>query len=62
MFIDAKYRAKETWTDKDGKAFHPGVQYYVGGDTKVYGAALLRCARRTSVKSTTATAFPPHGR
>ena len=40
--FDAKYRAKETWTDKDGKTFHPGIQYYVGGDTKVYGAALLR--------------------
>ena len=42
VFIDAKYRAKETWLDKDGKTFHPGIQYYVGGDTKVYGAALLR--------------------
>ena len=28
--------------DKDGKPFHPGIQYYVGGNTKVYGAALLR--------------------
>jgi choline dehydrogenase-like flavoprotein len=42
VFIDAKYRAKETWTDKVGETFHPGIQYYVGGDTKVYGAALLR--------------------
>ena len=37
-----KYRAKETWTDEDGKTFSPGIQYCVGGDTKVYGAALLR--------------------
>ncbi|HUY31153.1 MAG TPA: GMC family oxidoreductase [Pirellulales bacterium] len=42
VFIDAKYRAKETWLDKNGKTFHPGIQYCVGGDTKVYGAALLR--------------------
>jgi choline dehydrogenase-like flavoprotein len=42
VFIDAKYRAKETWLDKDGNDFHPGIQYYVGGDTKVYGAALFR--------------------
>lgn len=42
VFIDSRYRAKETWYDKDGKPFFPGIQYYVGGNTKVYGAALLR--------------------
>jgi choline dehydrogenase-like flavoprotein len=42
VFVEQKYRAKETWYDKDGKAFLPGIQYYVGGNTKVYGAALLR--------------------
>ena len=46
VFINAKYRAKETWTGKDGETFHPGIQYYVGGDTKVYGAALLHCGRK----------------
>jgi choline dehydrogenase-like flavoprotein len=42
VFLESKYRAKEVWYDKDGNAFHPGIQYYVGGNTKVYGAALLR--------------------
>ncbi len=42
VFVDEKYRAKEVWYDKDGRPFHPGIQYYVGGNTKVYGAALLR--------------------
>jgi len=28
--------------DKEGKPFHPGIHYYVGGNTKFYGAALLR--------------------
>lgn len=42
VFLESKYRARETWRDKDGKTFHPGIQYYVGGNTKVYGAALLR--------------------
>ena len=42
VFLESKYRAKETWYDKDGDTFHPGIQYYVGGNTKVYGAALLR--------------------
>jgi choline dehydrogenase-like flavoprotein len=27
VFIDAKYRAKEPWLDKDGKTFLPGIQY-----------------------------------
>ena len=42
VFLESKYRAKEIWYDKEGNAFHPGIQYYVGGNTKVYGAALLR--------------------
>ncbi len=42
VFIDNKYKAKETWYDKDGGMFHPGIHYYVGGNSKVYGAALLR--------------------
>lgn len=46
VFLDAKYKAKETWTDKNGKAFHPGIHYCVGGNTKVYGSALLRLRER----------------
>src|SRR6266511_4065100 len=38
----SKYKAKESWRDKDGHEFHPGIHYYVGGNTKFYGAALLR--------------------
>src|SRR5438132_11844780 len=42
VFIESKYKAKENWQDKDDKTFHPGIHYYVGGNTKVYGAVLLR--------------------
>jgi len=42
VFTDNKYTALENWKDKDGKIFHPGIHYYVGGNTKLYGAALLR--------------------
>jgi choline dehydrogenase-like flavoprotein len=42
VFLEARYKAKEVWLDKDGKPIHPGIHYYVGGNTKVYGAALLR--------------------
>lgn len=40
--IDAKYNTKESWLDKDGKRLHPHTNYYVGGNTKFYGAALFR--------------------
>lgn len=45
VFVKNKYQAKETWHDKDGKVIHPGIQYYVGGNTKFYGAALFRLRR-----------------
>src|SRR5690348_3939344 len=37
-----KYHTKEPWVDKDNTEFHPGTHYFVGGNTKFYGAALLR--------------------
>jgi choline dehydrogenase-like flavoprotein len=46
VFVDGKYQAKETWCDPDGKAFHPGLHYVVGGNTKVYGGALYRLRER----------------
>ncbi|WP_298136243.1 GMC family oxidoreductase [Acidiferrobacter sp.] len=46
VFVDAKYQAKETWYDAAGRAFHPGLHYFVGGNSKVYGAALLRLRER----------------
>lgn len=42
VFVKGKYRAEEFWLDKDGKEFPPEVNYYVGGNTKFYGAALFR--------------------
>jgi choline dehydrogenase-like flavoprotein len=46
VFVDAAYQAKETWYGADGRQFHPGLHYYVGGNSKVYGAALLRMRER----------------
>ncbi|MFF3618823.1 GMC oxidoreductase [Streptomyces sp. NPDC002467] len=42
VFVKGKYRAPEFWYDKHGDAFPPEVNYYVGGNTKFYGAALFR--------------------
>jgi choline dehydrogenase-like flavoprotein len=33
VFVQSKYKARETWYGKDGRAFHPGIHYYVGGNT-----------------------------
>ncbi|KQP80265.1 GMC family oxidoreductase [Methylobacterium sp. Leaf117] len=46
VFVEGKYQAKETWYGGDGHAFHPGLHYYVGGNSKVYGAALFRMRER----------------
>ena len=42
VFLDNRYHTKETWQDKDGKDLHPQQAYFVGGQTKLYGAALFR--------------------
>ncbi|WP_447977524.1 GMC oxidoreductase [Candidatus Nitrospira bockiana] len=42
VFVESRYKAKVTWEDQHGRPFHPGIHYCVGGNTKVYGAALLR--------------------
>lgn len=46
VFIDNFYQADETWYDKTGTAFHPGLHYFVGGNSKVYGSALFRLRER----------------
>jgi choline dehydrogenase-like flavoprotein len=37
-----RYHTSEIWYDHQGQAIHPGVGYFVGGNTKVYGGALFR--------------------
>jgi choline dehydrogenase-like flavoprotein len=46
VFVDATYQAKESWYGRDGSSFHPGLHYFVGGNSKVYGAALFRLRER----------------
>ena len=42
VFLSNRYHTRETWHDKDGKDLHPQQAYFVGGQTKVYGAAMFR--------------------
>jgi len=41
-FRPESLRLKNTWHDKNDKPFQPGSHYFVGGATKMYGAALFR--------------------
>jgi choline dehydrogenase-like flavoprotein len=42
VFVQAKYHTTEEWLDEEGNDFSPEQNYYVGGNTKFYGAALFR--------------------
>ncbi len=46
VFVDAAYQAKETWYSSKGESFHPGLHYFVGGNSKVYGSILFRLRER----------------
>ena len=45
VFGEGRYRVKEMWRDSAGKPFNPAMHYYVGGNSKVYGSALVRLRR-----------------
>ena len=42
VFLENRYKTREVWRDAAGGTFHPGMHYWVGGGTKLYGAALPR--------------------
>jgi choline dehydrogenase-like flavoprotein len=44
--LDGRYQTKEHWKDRDGNDLHPHTNYYVGGNTKFYGAALFRLRKQ----------------
>lgn len=45
VFDHKRYKNAEMWQDAAGTPFLPGVHYFVGGNTKVFGAALQRLRR-----------------
>jgi choline dehydrogenase-like flavoprotein len=42
VFVANRYVSEDTWYDAKGKPFQPQIHYFVGGATKLYGAALYR--------------------
>lgn len=45
VVVENRYHTQEAWCDRNEKEFHPSTHYYVGGNTKFYGAALIRMRR-----------------
>ncbi len=46
LFRKERYRAPEQWYDIHGEPFSPQTNYAIGGNTKIYGATLLRMRER----------------
>lgn len=46
IFRNSAFLADETWLDETGARFAPGNYYQVGGNTKLYGAVLIRYRER----------------
>ena len=42
IFGNGVFRPQETWLDGQDNSFNPGNYYYVGGNSKFYGAAFIR--------------------
>lgn len=42
IFTEQYFKPDEEWFDKDKQAFKPGNYYYVGGNSKFFGAVLAR--------------------
>jgi choline dehydrogenase-like flavoprotein len=45
IFQRGHFRPKESWYEADGSAFNPGNYYNVGGNSKFFGAVLVRYRR-----------------
>ena len=46
VFVEGRYISPDTWYDAEGNGFQPQVHYFVGGATKLYGAAMYRLRPR----------------
>lgn len=59
VFGKARYSAGETWRDRKGRELQPSTLYCVGGNTKVFGATLLRLRERDFVETVHADGASP---
>lgn len=59
VFVEGRYQADEQWVNKDGGTFSPQLHYTVGGNSKVYGAALFRLREQDFGEVRHAGGVPP---
>ena len=59
VFVKNRYVSKDIWHDNDNKPFQPGSHYFVGGATKMYGAALFRLRKEDFSAHRTADGVTP---
>ena len=62
VFLRGKYTTTEKWIDANAKEFTPEQNYYVGGNTKFYGAALFRLRPQDFGEITHHGGLSPRGR
>ena len=56
IFAKGHFRPSETWLTPEGLRFNPGNYAYVGGNSKFYGAVMMR------YRESDFAPCPPHGR
>ncbi|MDX2232851.1 MAG: GMC family oxidoreductase [Leptolyngbyaceae cyanobacterium bins.349] len=59
VFKKERYHAPEKWFDHAGEPFSPQTNYAVGGNTKIYNAALMRMRERDFEQVTHQTGVSP---
>ncbi len=59
VFVDNRYVSRDTWYDSGGTPFQPGVHYFVGGATKMFGAAMFRLRQHDFIAHRTADGMTP---
>ena len=62
VFEHNRYVSPDTWYDRNGRPFQPQVHYFVGGATKLFGAALYRLRQRDFAELRHYDGISPAGR
>lgn len=59
VFVKNRYVSRDTWYDQHNQPFQPGSHYFVGGATKMYGAAMFRLRQEDFKAHRTADGLTP---
>jgi choline dehydrogenase-like flavoprotein len=59
VFQKERYHTREIWKTGNNEELHPGTGYWVGGNTKVYGAAMFRLREKDFEKVQHAAGISP---